>query len=148
VSGTSTAFEPLETNFQQDLNGDGVIGIHASPTLGAAGVANSNPENQLVKAAPDTFVFAPNLGQTAIAHYNPEIETLQISQSIFADVTAALSITHDAKHDIEAAAAHDMIGTPRLPRVNCWRTKVTFILCNPKAGLSILDERIRSIKSA
>ena len=31
VSGNSTAFETLENTFQQDLNGDGVIGIYAAP---------------------------------------------------------------------------------------------------------------------
>ena len=31
VSGTSTALEALENTFQQDLNGDGVIGIYAAP---------------------------------------------------------------------------------------------------------------------
>ena len=31
VSGTSTALETLENTFQQDINGDGVIGIYAAP---------------------------------------------------------------------------------------------------------------------
>jgi hypothetical protein len=31
VSGTSTALETYENTFQQDLNGDGVIGIYAAP---------------------------------------------------------------------------------------------------------------------
>ena len=31
VSGTSTALETLENTFQQDLNGDGVVGIYAAP---------------------------------------------------------------------------------------------------------------------
>ena len=31
VSGTSTALESLETSFDQDLNGDGVIGLYAAP---------------------------------------------------------------------------------------------------------------------
>ena len=31
VSGTSTALETMENTFQQDLNGDGVIGIYAAP---------------------------------------------------------------------------------------------------------------------
>ena len=35
VSGTSTTFESLETSFQQDLNGDGIIGIPPSATAPA-----------------------------------------------------------------------------------------------------------------
>jgi hypothetical protein len=31
VSGSSTALETLENTFQQDLNGDGVVGIYAAP---------------------------------------------------------------------------------------------------------------------
>ena len=31
VSGTSTALELLESTFNQDLNGDGVIGLYAAP---------------------------------------------------------------------------------------------------------------------
>ena len=31
VSGTSTALESIETTFQQDLNGDGVIGLPPPP---------------------------------------------------------------------------------------------------------------------
>jgi hypothetical protein len=44
VSGTSSALEALETTFQQDLNGDGVIGVVPVPTTlietnGSAGLA-------------------------------------------------------------------------------------------------------------
>ena len=37
VSGTSTALESLETSFQQDLNGDGVIGLRAPTVIEANG---------------------------------------------------------------------------------------------------------------
>jgi serralysin len=63
TSGSSTTLETLETSFQQDLNGDGTIGIpsHTSP---AAQVASAAPAAQ---AAPslgggDGFVFRPDLG--------------------------------------------------------------------------------------
>src|SRR5262249_25612717 len=46
VSGTSTTLESYETSFQQDLNGDGVIGVPA-----ASSAANSS------------FVFTPAVGK-------------------------------------------------------------------------------------
>src|SRR3984893_16829883 len=52
VSGSSVALESLEPSFQQDLNGDGVIGVPSSstPVNGACGSANG----VAVTAAPTT----------------------------------------------------------------------------------------------
>src|ERR1700738_3268267 len=40
VSGSSVELESLEPSFQQDLNGDGVIGVASTPVNGACGSAN------------------------------------------------------------------------------------------------------------
>ena len=54
LSGTSTALESLETSFNQDLNGDGVIGIPAATGPVATGPAQA----ALVSVSNnDTFVF-------------------------------------------------------------------------------------------
>ena len=63
VSGTSTALESIETTFDQDLNGDGVIGIYAapgttlqisSPLAGPSGAATIGTGATLELAAADS----------------------------------------------------------------------------------------------
>jgi len=56
-------------------------------------------------------VFAPNFGQNTIANFNPAADTIQISQSIFTNVTALLEATHDDAHGnaVITATAHDTI---------------------------------------
>jgi 20S proteasome alpha/beta subunit len=53
LSGTSTALESLETSFQQDLNGDHVIGVPAAP-----GPAPQTPVGAVTN---DGFVFPPSV---------------------------------------------------------------------------------------
>ena len=50
----------MEPGFQQDLNGDGVIGIPASTSAGASVAAAA-----VAVANKDTFVFAPATGTAA-----------------------------------------------------------------------------------
>jgi hypothetical protein len=59
----------------------------------------------------DSFVFAPNFGQATLANFNPATDTIQISQSVFANMTALLSATHDDGHGnaVITEAAHDTI---------------------------------------
>jgi serralysin len=103
LSGNSSTLESLETSFQQDLNGDGVIGVPASPA--------SSPSHLFATAGQDSFVFAPNFGQVTIANFTPETDTIQISQLIFANMTALLAATHDDAHGnaVITDAAHDTI---------------------------------------
>jgi serralysin len=61
TSGSSTALETLETSFQQDLNGDGTIGI-PPPTHAVAQVASAAPAAPAGFTATDTFAFRPGLG--------------------------------------------------------------------------------------
>jgi hypothetical protein len=60
VAASSTALESLEPSFQQDLNGDGVIGIPASTSAGASVAAAA-----ATIANNDMFVFAPATGTAA-----------------------------------------------------------------------------------
>jgi Tryptophan-rich Synechocystis species C-terminal domain len=41
VAGSSTALESLETAFQQDLNGDGTIGLRSTGTPAAAAIPSA-----------------------------------------------------------------------------------------------------------
>ena len=64
VSGTSTALERLETTFNQDLNGDGVIGV---PTANKPAISATMPNMAAVKSpSPDTFSFRQDMGAKAI----------------------------------------------------------------------------------
>jgi hypothetical protein len=61
LSGTSTTLESYETNFHQDLNGDGMIGI-------PSGTSPSNPASPAAVVTAvnnDTFVFEPRAGAAA-----------------------------------------------------------------------------------
>ena len=63
ASGTSSTIKALETSFQQDLNGDGVISVGSSV---AASAASSLDISQVAPAAPgsyDAFLFRADVGQ-------------------------------------------------------------------------------------
>jgi serralysin len=62
VSGASTALESLETSFQQDLNGDGTIGV-PPPT-----VIESFGSTSLLKSG-NSYLIEPNGGQTVQLSY-------------------------------------------------------------------------------
>src|SRR6202035_2997674 len=55
--GSSAALETLEPSFQQDLNGDGVIGVPSGSHAASAAVANN-----------DQFVFHPGIGAEVITN--------------------------------------------------------------------------------
>jgi serralysin len=61
-SGTTTAFENLELSFQQDLNGDGVIGVPAATAKGTA-----MPTPPAILANNDTFLFRSDLGSGIVS---------------------------------------------------------------------------------
>jgi hypothetical protein len=72
MSGTSAAFEALEHTFQQDLNGDGVIGVltHLSPATAQSNVTvDAGATLELSSAYNGTVTFAASTG------------TLQLDQS-------------------------------------------------------------------
>ncbi|MDH2407086.1 protease, partial [Bradyrhizobium sp. SSUT18] len=63
VSGTSTAFESIETLFQQDLNGDGVIGLRTT-TIEAAGATS------LVQAGSNYLLDPTSGGNGPVLKFN------------------------------------------------------------------------------
>jgi len=67
--------------------------------------------NVSVAAGQDTFVFAPNFAQVTIANFKPATDTIQISHSVFANVSSLLAATHDDAHgnSVISDAAHDTI---------------------------------------
>jgi serralysin len=92
-------------HFADDGNG-GVFVIAATPLAQSAGVTQVSN-----LASHDTFVFAENFGQISLPHFTLAADTLQISRSVFADLTTLLAATHDDANGnaIITDAAHDTI---------------------------------------
>ena len=74
---------------------------------------NGGSANQVVSnfAAHDTYVFAPHFGQVGLANFVPATDTLEISKSVFANISVLLAMTHDdaAGNAVVTDAAHDAI---------------------------------------
>ena len=77
VSGTSTALESLESTFNQDLNGDGVIGLYAAPgtTLqignplaGTSATIGTGATLELAGADTGSVTFASSKGTLVLDH--------------------------------------------------------------------------------
>ena len=60
VLGNTTTLESLEPSFNQDINGDGVIGVSATHTVAAS--------NSLMNASPDNFQFRADMGAGTMAN--------------------------------------------------------------------------------
>ena len=130
VSGTSTAMESLESSFNQDLNGDGYIGLVLNGSSGGQTLnATSSPTtliggpNDILNggAGADTFVFPTNFGSNTVKNFTPGTDALQFSQAMFANVAAVLNdaqqvgsnvvITHDPQnvvtlHNVQLSNLH------------------------------------------
>ena len=89
VSGTSTALESLETSFQQDLNGDGHIGVATSQGTSAAPINEvlvADPQGGILTggAGNDTFVFnSPVDSPSTIIDFTSGQDLLQILADAF-----------------------------------------------------------------
>ena len=87
VPGNSLALESLEPSFQQDLNGDGVIGV---PSPGSSTQAAVNASN-------DQFVFKPGLGADVIANF-PSAATIELDGfSSIANEAQLAALLNDAQ---------------------------------------------------
>jgi tryptophan-rich protein len=135
VAGTDPTFESLEPSFNQDLNGDGRVGlVGTSPTVldghtGGQTLTANGPStliggpNDILNGGPgaDTFVFLENFGANTVNNFTPLVDQLEFSQSVFADVATALGgaqqvgtdvlIAHDAQdvvtlHNVQLANLH------------------------------------------
>ena len=138
VVGNSTTLESFETTFHQDLNGDGTIGAPPPTKLAAAAAAqnfqfvdhdkpfvagtgptaldNGTADEVACRTSPaasghNAFVFAPNFGQVTHGNSNPATDVIQISRSVFANLTDLQSTMHDEGHGnaLMTATAHDTI---------------------------------------
>ncbi|WP_161855923.1 M10 family metallopeptidase C-terminal domain-containing protein [Bradyrhizobium sp. CCBAU 051011] len=71
MSGSSSVLQSAETNFQQDLNGDSVVGVHSAPLVAtgtsALNLAFALQENAGTVVGNDTFLFGSNLSAGLIA---------------------------------------------------------------------------------
>ena len=79
VPGNSTTLETLEASFNQDINGDGVIGVTATQTVAAS--------HALVSATSDNFQFRTNMGSENMAladHHAASTEMPGLDNSQFA----------------------------------------------------------------
>jgi serralysin len=67
--------------------------------------------NNVSIAGQDTFVFASNFGQATISNFAPAADTIPISRTVFANITALLGSTHDDSHGnaVITDAAHETI---------------------------------------
>jgi hypothetical protein len=87
MSGTNSALESFETVFQQDLNGDGTVGIPASTNS-----SNISQGPAATVVSNDTFLFGPPAGASAIANVGP-LNTEQHGSPVIND---GLTFFHDA----------------------------------------------------
>ena len=86
VSGSSTALESLETAFQQDLNGDGTIGLPATGTPAAAAIPSAPI---IVSAGANVEIPMPYAGQVT---FSAATGTLKLdNSSSFSGTVAGMS---------------------------------------------------------
>ena len=114
------AYSQANFKFADDRNGGTIVYDFPTSASGPAPdgavsettiLASNGTSDLSVTAGHDSFVFAPHFGQITIANFNPAADTIQISQSIFTNVTALLEATHDDAHGnaVITATAHDTI---------------------------------------
>ena len=86
LSGSSTAFQSLETSFHQDLNGDGVIGLPVNAATAIKDADTLVAENFVANAASyDAFVFEPSFSDVGIANSGLDTYGIQVQASKLAD---------------------------------------------------------------
>ena len=104
VSGTNTALESIETSFQQDLNGDHIIGV-PGPTSPAAQVASTAPAAQAPSlGGGDAFVFRPDLGSVGGGNAPPPAVSPAAGEML--TLTTSAAVAHVGVIDV-----HDLAGT-------------------------------------
>jgi hypothetical protein len=109
VSGTSTALESIETSFQQDLNGDGTVGIPGqsstaevskpatAATVTTAPITAPSSGNAVLSgsAASDTFVFNAQFGNNTVKGFQPGVDQVALDHTLVASVADLFSHTAD-----------------------------------------------------
>ena len=99
TSGSNSTLELLETSFQQDLNGDGTVGVpaHTSPAALVASVSPAAPAQSFVGG--DGFAFRPDLGATAGSAGAAPAALQQIEQLVLSSIQ---HIGTELQHQIDA----------------------------------------------
>ncbi len=99
ASGNDASLQSIETNFHQDLNGDGVIGpaSHTSPAAAVAPITAPASGNAILSgtAASDSFVFNANFGNDTVGGFRPGTDHVDIDHSLFASVADIVAHTAD-----------------------------------------------------
>jgi Tryptophan-rich Synechocystis species C-terminal domain len=121
-TGTSSAIESIETLFNQDLNGDGHIGIpttsqaasssvtpslatntpdnfHLTGTDGGASGQPAGPHNHQnhagINTGHDSFVFTPDHGPAGASNFVHPTDPMPFNNTAFTAVHATSTETHD-----------------------------------------------------
>ena len=125
VSGTNTALESIETSFQQDLNGDNVIGppshtsavtisVSNTSTVATFTLANSSTAGSAIitatpsivapaagnailsgSAASDTFVFNAHFGNDVVTGFQPGADQVNLDHTLAASIAGLFSHAAD-----------------------------------------------------
>ena len=75
------------------------------------GEASSQQNGAVAVAVTDVFVFASNCGHVSITNFTPTTDTIEVSKTVFANLQALLTATHDdaSGNAVITDAAHSTI---------------------------------------
>src|SRR5262249_31005313 len=99
LSGASSTIKSAEITFQQDLNGDGIIGSAAPAS--AKTVLGSVADDKFTSASANeafygnggynTFVFAGNFGKDVVTDFQANTDVIEVSHNAFANLADAFA---------------------------------------------------------
>jgi hypothetical protein len=124
TSGTSAALQSMEISFHQDLNGDGYNGLVLNGSSGGQTLTAGSGPTTLIGgpsdilnggAGADNFVFKSDFGSNTVNNFTPGTDTLQFSQSMFANAAAVLDDAQQVGSDV--VIAHDALDVVTLHNV-------------------------------
>jgi hypothetical protein len=111
MSATSSTLKSAETRFQQDLNGDGVLGIPSGTSSGS--VTGTSGDNRLTgtsgndvfkgNGGHDTFAFAANFGNDIITDFGAgrrSHDVVEFSKTVFDDFADVLAHASQSGQDV------------------------------------------------
>ena len=100
VAGNSVALETLETTFQQNLNGDGTIGV---PAGSGSHVAAQSLSAMMAGSGNDNFVFRADLGAAPAVTDADELESREASSAGERTIAGLPSDAHHHWQTIQSA---------------------------------------------
>jgi len=113
VIGIPAATQPaLTANVQSNSLSDNFQFASGSGPVIQNGAAGAPAQNSAVTiTGDDVFVFNSNFGQVSIANFAPSTDTIQFSNTVFADIQSLLAATHDDMNGnaVITDAQHDTI---------------------------------------